>query len=326
MRRPKITTWLILATLTVLFALTTIRFSDLRKAGAEAAFPAMGQIAVVDGRKIHVLVKGTGPDLVLIHGAGASGRDLDSALADRLSERYRLFIVDRPGHGWTERLGPAFDGAFNTRGESPAEQASALSDAVQQLGARNPIVLGHSFGGAVAMAWALEQPAAAIVVLSGATMPWPGNIDFSYRLLGSAVGGAVLAPIASAFVHKDYVEKIVIQAFRPQAPPDDYLTAGGAPLATRTNALRANSRQVRALRPFIVEQSARYDEITIPVEILHGTEDTTVYLQIHAKPLADLLPSANLTILVGIGHMPHHAAPDDIVAAIDRAAKRAGLR
>ncbi|MGI9389003.1 MAG: alpha/beta fold hydrolase [Boseongicola sp.] len=317
---------LILAALTILFALATIRLAGLREDKTEANYPAQGQFVEVNGRKIHVVVRGKGPDLILIHGAGANTRELELALVDRLIDRYRLFLVDRPGHGWSERLGPEFEGAFNTHAESPIEQARALSQAVQNLGAENPIVLGHSFGGAVAMAWALEEPAAAIVVLSGVTLPWPGDIDFSYRVLGSAIGGAVLAPVAAAFVHEEYIEQILDRAFAPQSPPAGYADRTGVSLATRSRALRANNRQVRALRPFIVEQSGRYEEISLPVEILHGTEDTTVYRDIHAEPLADTLQDANLTILEGIGHMPHYIVPDDIVAAIDRAATRAGLR
>ncbi len=326
MHRSVMTTGLIIAALAMLFVLTTIRFADLREASVEAAYPALGELVEVNGRKIHVVVRGTGPDLVLIHGAGANGRDLDVALADRMTDRFRLFIVDRPGHGWSERLGPEFEGAFTTAAESPIEQARALSAAVRQLGAENPIVLGHSFGGAVAMAWALEEPASAIVIVSGVTLPWPGGIDISYRVIGSALGGAVLAPVGSAFVHEDYVRKIMNTAFAPQTPPAGYYTRGGVPLATRTGALRANNRQVRALLPFIVAQSARYGEIALPVEILHGTDDTTVYLDIHAKPLAAMVKDANLTVLEGVGHMPHHVVADDILAAIDRAAARAGLR
>ncbi|MGI9394852.1 MAG: alpha/beta fold hydrolase [Boseongicola sp.] len=317
---------LILAAATILFAIATIRLADLREASAEATYPAEGQFVEVNGRKIHVMVKGQGPDLILIHGAGANTRDMELALAGKLEDRFRLFIVDRPGHGWSERLDPKYDGVFNTRAESPADQARALSQAVQHLGAENPIVLGHSFGGAVAMAWALEEPASAIVVLSGVTMPWPGSIDFSYRVLGSAVGGAVLAPIASAFVHEEYVAQILDRAFAPQSPPAGYSTLAAVPLATRIATLRANNRQVRALRPFIVEQSARYDEISLPVEVVHGTEDRTVFLQIHAEPLTDILQNAKLTVIEGVGHMPHHTVPDDIAAAIERAAKRAGLR
>jgi pimeloyl-ACP methyl ester carboxylesterase len=48
--------------------------------------------------------------------------------------------------------------------------------------------------------------------------------------------------------------------------------------------------------------------------------------QIHAAPLAGQIEGANLTLLEGVGHMPHHVAPGAVVAAIDRAARRAGLR
>jgi pimeloyl-ACP methyl ester carboxylesterase len=47
---------------------------------------------------------------------------------------------------------------------------------------------------------------------------------------------------------------------------------------------------------------------------------------VHAVPLSRQVDGANLTLLRGIGHMPHHVAPDAVVAAIDRAARRAGLR
>ena len=104
------------------------------------------------------------------------------------------------------------------------------------------------------------------------------------------------------------------------------MTQTGVPLATRIKTLRANNRQVHRLKPIIEAQSERYDAISIPIEIVHGTEDKTVYAEIHAIPLAERLPSANVTILDGIGHMPHHVAANDVIAAIDRAAARAGLR
>lgn len=65
-----------------------------------------------------------------------------------------------------------------------------------------------------------------------------------------------------------------------------------------------------------------YPKLTLPVEIIHGSADTTVPIDIHAIPLSKRLPNAHLTVLDGIGHMPHHSNPDEIVAAIKRAASR----
>ncbi|TCP42111.1 alpha/beta fold hydrolase [Rhodovulum marinum] len=71
--------------------------------------------------------------------------------------------------------------------------------------------------------------------------------------------------------------------------------------------------------------AARYPDLRSPVEIIHGTADHIVGIDIHARPLARQLPNARLTALPGIGHMPHHAAERATLAAVERAARRAGL-
>ena len=80
------------------------------------------------------------------------------------------------------------------------------------------------------------------------------------------------------------------------------------------------------MRPNIVTMSAFYPQLTLPIEILHGTADTTVPIDIHAREIIKIVPSARLTALEGVGHMPHQVDPDAAIAAIDRAATRAGLR
>lgn len=324
--RPVLTTFLILAAVLIALGLFVDRRADLREAAIEARYLPEGNIVQVDGRDVHVLVRGdNGPDLVLVHGAGANVRDMTSSIVDELASRYRVFIVDRPGHGWTD-VAPDLKGLFVSDGESPVSQARLLSRAVSQLGAERPIVMGHSFGGAVAMAWALEAEVAALAIISGVTLPWPGDIDISYRVLGSGLGGAVLPPLGAAFVTRDYVEGVLEGTFAPQGVPQDYFQRSGVPLAIRRDTLRANNRQVKHLRRNVVEQSARYDEITVPIEILHGTADKTVFPEIHATPLAERLPNATATLIDGLGHMPHQTNPGDVIDAIDRAASRAGLR
>jgi len=325
MRRKVLTSALLLTAGLFAFAMFTDRRADLREAEAEARFPPLGEFVDVGGAKIHVVVKGQGPDLVLIHGASGNVRDMEMALGDQLTDRYRVFFVDRPGHGWSDRLSSAYERSFSTQAESLAEQAQALSEAVTKLGAKDPIVLGHSYGGAVAMAWGLDHPASALVIVSGAILPWPGDIDFTYRLLGSKLGGGIVAPIASAFIPDEYVAKAANGAFRPQSAPANYTVQTAVPLATRITTLRANNRMVKSLRAQVVEQSKRYDALKMPIELLHGTEDKTVYLTVHAGPLSERMDNAHLTPLEGIGHMPHHIVPNDISDAVDRAAKRASI-
>ena len=302
-----------------------VRLADLREAATEARYPPEGDVVRVAGREVHVVVRGAGPDLVLIHGAGGSARDFTCDLAERLANRFRVYTVDRPGHGWSERIDPSLGRPFARTAESPAEQARHLADAVAQLGACNPLLVGHSYGGAVAMAWALEEPVAGLVLLAGATLPWPGKLPWYYRFFGSPPGGAVLAPVVAAMATERLVARELVHVFAPDPLPQGYARRAGAAMAARTATLRASTRQVVRLRAELARMQSAYAQITVPVEILHGDADTTVYASVHSEPLATRLPDARLAILPGTGHMLHHALPDTVTAAIDRAATRAGL-
>ncbi len=298
-----------------------------REATANKTYPPQGRIVDVDGTPVHVQIAGSGPDLVLIHGASGNVRDWTIDFVDRVSDRYRVIMFDRPGLGWTGRL-DGRSGIWNAKSESPMEQAILLQKAGAIVGMDNPIVVGHSFGGAVAMAWALSQPkeTAALVMLAAVSNPWPGTLGWAYTWGGTLFGGAFMMPVISAFVPDSYIKASVDSIFTPQTPPDGYAEQVGAGLILRRESLRANAQQVNSLRPHIVKMSKRYSGLQMPVEIVHGDADTIVPLSVHSEPLSRQVNGAVLTVLKGIGHMPHHAAPDAVADAIDRAAIRAGLR
>ncbi len=317
---------LIILLLILAFAVVTYWRATARETRIEAAYPPSGTLVTVDGRQVHVVVEGTGPDLVLIHGAGGNARDFTHQFTAQLTDRYRVFSVDRPGHGWSDPIGADHGSVFAADAATPMAQARHLAKAVRQLGADKPLVLGHSYGGSLAMAWALEEPASGVLVLSGASMPWPGELRRYYRFFGSGIGGALGAPLVSAWVTEERVRASLEGVFDPQPVDPTYYEGAAVPLATRTDSFRINARQVKNLRPNLVEMSKRYPDITLPIEIVHGTADTTVRPEVHAEPLMQTLGNGQLTLLPGQGHAPHQTAPQDVNAAIDRLAARAGLR
>jgi len=326
--KPLAASLLALGAVALAGAVLVDRKAERRAAAAERAYPPEGRLLDVGGRQVHAVVAGQGPDLVLLHGASGNVRDFTFAVVDRLKGRYRVIVFDRPGHGWTDRADAGYGGAFDTAAESPAEEARLLQAAAAQLGAARPLVLGQSYGASVALAWALERPEAlsGLVILAGASNPWPGRLRPFYRISASALGGAVLAPLLAAFAPENRAADSIDGIFAPQSPPQGYADHIGVALALRPAAFRANARQVNGLRPHLVEMSARYGGIDLPTEIVHGTADQVVPLAIHSEPLSRQIPGARLTRLDGIGHMPHHVAPEAVDAAIDRAAARAGLR
>lgn len=299
-----------------------------REAAVEAAYPPSGRMVTLDdGTRVHLDVMGNGPNVVLIHGASGSLRDFTFDLAERLAKRYRVISIDRPGMGWSDRA-VGYAGVWNTKAEPPRLQAQLLQAAADQLDVTDPIVVGHSFGGTIALAWALERPehTAGLVLLGAASNPWPGPLGWLYRVNSTALGSALVIPALTAFTPHAYIENTLGEIFAPQRPPAEYMHHFGPDMTLRRATMRANAQQVNGLKPFIREMAQHYPSLDLPVEILHGTEDVIVPIHIHSEPLSRQLPKAVLTRMEGIGHMPHHADPEQVIAAIDRVAARAGLR
>ena len=296
------------------------RRASVREAWADHAYPPTGQFVTVAGKRVHVVITGRGPDLVLIHGASGNARDYTFALAGQLADSFRVIVFDRPGLGWSEGLGEA--------GISPGAQADHLRAAAAQLGVRRPLVLGHSYGGAVALAWGLAAPTetAALVVVSGATMPWVEPLDWFFTLTSNPYSAALAVPLLTAFAPLSRLQTDIAAIFKPSAVPPGYGEYVGAGLTLRRASLHSYARQVAGLKACLQAMVQHYPGLTLPVELVHGDADTVVPLAVHSQELAQLLPDATLTVLAGAGHMPHHTHASDVIAAIHRAAARAGLR
>ena len=306
-------------------ALTAV-MATRREGRAARETPPEGRDVEVEGIRLQVEVRGPEagpggapvPDLVLIHGASGNLRDMTHALAPALAGRYRVFVVDRPGLGWSDR---------HPDGAALATQARLIQQAVARLGARRPLVLGQSYGGAVALAWAATLPGtlAALVSVAGVAYPWNTPLSRYYRVLSHPLGQALAVPLITAWVPRRVIVAEIIKSFAPQRPPPGYVAHFGPELAVRRGVLRENARQRAALLGEIRALSPRWAAIEVPIELVHGDIDNVVDHDIHSARLAAENPRARLTTLAGIGHMPHHADPEAVIAAIDRAALRANV-
>lgn len=157
-------------------------------------------------------------------------------------------------------------------------------------------------------------------------MPWEGGLWAWYGIAASSFGGATVVPLVSALAGPRTGLRAVEAVFEPQEPPAGYAAHIGFGLSFRPASLRANARQVNTLKPHVAAMAERYPTLDVPLVALHGDADTVVPLSTHSARLVNLVEGAELTVLPGVGHMPHHAAPQAAVAAIDSVAARSGLR
>src|SRR5579883_3551018 len=134
---------------------------------AERRWPPKGRFVTVDGVRLHYVERGAGRALVMLHGMGSLLQDFTSSVVDALAHDYRVVVFDRPGYGYSTRP--------RRRAWTPQDQARLIHMAATRLGLERPIVLGHSWGALVALAYALAYPyqTAAIVLLGGYLFPLP---------------------------------------------------------------------------------------------------------------------------------------------------------
>jgi len=310
------------AAIVAIFAVLGL-FTAVQARRIERRFPPAGELVPVEGGAIHVVeASAQGEErgvVLLLHGASGNHADMMAALAAPLSALgFRVVAVDRPGHGWSTRF-------FGRRASSPAVQAELIRAALAARGVDRAIVVGHSLAGVLSLALALQAPefARALVLLAPVSHPWRGGVSWYYTVsavpwLGRAFRWLVVMP-AGLFALGPGVRGV----FAPNVAPLGYAEATGLKLVLSPRRFCANAEDVVDLKAFVVDLVGRYPSVAAPVEIVAGARDGVVSVELHSLGCSRDIPGAALTLLPGVGHSPHHAATEEVVAAILRAEARA---
>ena len=246
------------------------------------------------------------PAIVLIHGAGLDHRDWTFDFLQRLDPRRRVLLFDRPGFGESERR-HGFASAL------PSAQARLLRHAAAAFGVRRATVVGHSWGGAVAMAWGVDAPdsVVGVVSLAGAVAPW----SFASTLRNGARMRERALTAMAAGGRSRALEQTFDAAFSPARAPRGYL----AHIAQASKgAVSATLSDLTTINGALALMTPRYKRFDRPVELLYGDRDEILAVEEQGEAAAQMLPSARLQVLHGRGHMLHHTDPDHCVAAIER--------
>lgn len=281
----------------------------------ERAYPPRGRFVDVGGLHQHIAELGTdksGAPVVLIHGAGCNLEDMRLALGERLAARHRVILVDRAGLGWSTRQG--------RHGSSPAYQAAMLREVLDRLAVERAAVVGHSWGGALAAAFALDHPerTAALVLLAPPLYPLLRHMTWLYTLFALPVAGWLYARTLALPLSLPFIGMALGSAFLPQLPPRGYVKRTAALLLLRPATFLANARDVADLKRNLAAHAARYPALAVPTVIIAGDRDLVVPPRPHALAFAAAVPQARLVVLPGIGHMLHHVAAERVVAEIEK--------
>jgi len=300
----------------ILLVVGNIVFSLL----AERNNPPIGIFTECDGVRLHYLDRGdpAAPCVVLLHGNGSMIQDFTiSGLVDGLARHNRVLCFDRPGFGYSQRP--------RSRIWTATAQAALFVKAFDQLGVRNPVVLGHSWGALVAIAIGLrnDYPIRGLVLASGYYFPnWRWDVWImsgpAIPLLGDLLRYTV-APIISWAILPSAFRKL----FAPRPVPANFKNAFPASLTLRPKQLRAAAEESAFLIPTAAQFQSRYRSIRCPVRIFHGTGDKIIEPE-QARRLHQLLSSSDLHLVEDAGHMVTYADVPAVTNATDTAGSAGG--
>jgi pimeloyl-ACP methyl ester carboxylesterase len=268
---------------------------------AEVPPPAFHFITL-DETRLRYLDSGSGAPVVLLHGNGSMIEDfVSSGIVDAPDHRFIAF--DRPGFGHSERP--------RDRHWGPSEQARLLLTALGHIGVERPVVVGHSWGALVALAMALESPedVSGLVLLSGYYYPAPVPDAFPFTR-------AVLRHTVAPFVRRLMAPDTLRRVFAPCAVPERFKRAYPMPLAMRASQMRAVDDEAAMLLDAAKGFSHLYRELSVPVRLIAGSDDRIVDTDEHSARLHRELGTSTFHRVAGCGHMVHHAAPEEVLAAI----------
>jgi pimeloyl-ACP methyl ester carboxylesterase len=312
---------MLLAILTapVALALVLYAFTAWKARAIEQEFPNVGELIDIGGLRLNSVFLPAGenadlPPIVFIHGASGNLRDQMHAFRAKLAGRADLLFLDRPGHGYSERGGP--ENAW------PDGQAHAIARLMEKRGIAKAIIVGHSFGGAIAASFALEHPdkTAGLLFLAPATHPWPGGVDWYYDLAKMPVGGWLFTRLVALPAGLSRIDSGTRFVFAPNARPDDYMEATAPALVLRPAAFRNNATDVANLLEYVRRVQPRYAEIRTPTVIVTGDTDGVVYEEIHSRGLARDIAGSELVWIRNLGHKPDYVVTDLAIEALEKIA------
>ena len=262
---------------------------------------------------LFVEVVGRGDPLVLMH--GGPGADHCTLLPfRRLSDRFTLIFYDHRCNGRSHG-GPVSSMTW----ENLTADAEALR---RRLGFERWAVLGHSFGGHVALEYALRYPASLshlVLLDTGGDHRWaqehapqllarrgygPRTVELARRFFNGQIAPNEMMPALLRFGGVYYHDPSLVLLARE-------MLHGGWRTKTRPEALIFAGRQL--LKGWTVMD--RLDQITVPTLVLAGRDDF-LFPPEHQRQLAAGIPGARLQIIERAGHNAHSEQPAEVFRAV----------
>lgn len=268
-----------------------------------------------DGKTVRLAVReaGRGKPIVMIHGLGASSYTWH-AIMPQLARTNRVIALDLKGFGDSEK---PLDDAY-----SISDQARLVANYMDRNNLRGVTLVGHSFGGAVAMAVALEDAQGGprriekLVLIDSLAYKQP--VPFFFRVLQTPIIGELGINLIPPEVQIG--RALAVAYYHDERVKDETVATYASPLASE-GGKHALLRTVESLTQEDADAfSSRYQKLKTPALLIWCEHDRIVPLTF-GKRLAGDLPNAQIDVIEECGHIPQEEEPGETLAAIQKFAR-----
>lgn len=247
----------------------------------------------------HVQQMGTGPDALLLHGAGASAHSW-APLVPFLEGHNRLFMPDLPGHGFTQ--------SPKGRARLPVV-ARDLAALLADQSVTPELLIGHSAGGAIALEMVSQGLIAPrrIVILNGALEDFRGAAGVLFPVVAKLLA---LNPLTGLFLSSGSQSlsqaRSMIRSTGSELP--DPLLKPYAHLIGKRSHVDGTLGMMAQWS--LADLNKALPGISTPTLFVHGAKDSAVAVDVAERAVA-AMPDARLHVVAGVGHLAHEEAPED---------------
>lgn len=251
--------------------------------------------------------------VVMIHGLSGSLNDFlySHELMNRLKKNYRIILIDRPGAGYSY--------IANQKAYTIENQIEIIKELLDRLQVANPVIVGHSLGGALVLNFAAVHPEyEARYVLLAPLIYTVWLMSFPLLFLLKIIIMRLLAFRIILWTQTVFFHQLLRNAFRPNAELllEDYEAITKDQLSSWLQ-LKAEFTNLISVKDSILKNQHLYKDIKKPVSILVGKNDKIIPAEKQAKQLIQNNNNITLKLFSRTGHMVNFARPEEIVKEID---------
>ncbi len=268
----------------------------------------MRRIEITDSLDLHYEVHGTGRPVLFLHGFGAHLFTW-KYLVEPLSKENRVLLVDLKGHGLSPKP--------EDKKYSAYDQAALVYQLILKEDLKDLTIVGHSFGGAVALVTTLrlieeetDRLAKLALVDSAAFLQ---SLPLFIRILRIPLINVLSLHLLP---YKFQIRSVLWQTYYDHAKISDDFVEAYARVLGMPGAKQALMETAKQIIPSDIDRLiSQYPKIRVPTLILWGAEDRVVPPEIRER-LNQALPNSEMAVIENCGHIPQEEQPDEALKII----------